>query len=82
MAENKAESGTAVLVDVRTGEVLAMANAPSYNPNNRVGVKADFMRNRAITDTFEPGSTVKPFVVLAALQRGAAKRNEVINTDL
>ncbi|HHT7857767.1 peptidoglycan glycosyltransferase FtsI [Pasteurella multocida] len=80
VAENKAESGTAVLVDVRTGEVLAMANAPSYNPNNRVGVKADFMRNRAITDTFEPGSTVKPFVVLAALQRGAAKRNEVINT--
>ncbi|HIF5499502.1 TPA: peptidoglycan glycosyltransferase FtsI [Pasteurella multocida] len=80
VAENKAESGTAVLVDVRTGEVLAMANAPSYNPNNRVGVKADFMRNRAITDTFEPGSTVKPFVVLAALQCGAAKRNEVINT--
>lgn len=80
VAENKAESGTAVLVDVRTGEVLAMANAPSYNPNNRVGVKADLMRNRAITDTFEPGSTVKPFVVLAALQRGAVKRNEVINT--
>lgn len=78
--ENKAESGTAVLVDIRTGEVLAMANAPSYNPNNRVGVKADMMRNRAITDTFEPGSTVKPFVVLSALQHGAVKRNEVINT--
>lgn len=80
VTENKAESGTAVLVDVRTGEVLAMANAPSYNPNNRVGVKADLMRNRAITDVFEPGSTVKPFVVLTALQRGAAQRNEVINT--
>ncbi|OOF79882.1 peptidoglycan synthase [Rodentibacter caecimuris] len=80
VTENKAESGTAVLVDVRTGEVLAMANAPSYNPNNRVGVKAELMRNRAITDVFEPGSTVKPFVVLTALQRGAAQRNEVINT--
>ena len=80
VAENKAESGTAVLVDVRTGEVLAMANAPSYNPNNRVGVKSELMRNRAITDTFEPGSTVKPFVVLTALQRGAVRRDEIINT--
>ena len=80
VAENKAESGTAVLVDVRTGEVLAMATSPSYNPNNRVGVKAELMRNRAITDTFEPGSTVKPFVVLTALQRGAVRRDEIINT--
>ena len=80
VAENKAESGTAVLVDVRTGEVLAMANAPSYNPNNRVGVKSELMRNRAITDTFEPGSTVKPFVVLTALKRGAVRRDEIINT--
>lgn len=78
--DNKAESGTAVLVDVRTGEVLAMANAPSYNPNNRVDVKKELMRNRAVTDTFEPGSTVKPFVVLTALQRGAVRRNEIINT--
>ncbi|MFY1026321.1 peptidoglycan glycosyltransferase [Actinobacillus seminis] len=80
VVENRAESGTAVLVDIRTGEVLAMANAPSYNPNNRVGVKAELMRNRAITDTFEPGSTVKPFVILTALQRGAVRRDEVINT--
>ncbi len=80
VTENKAESGTAVLVDIRTGEVLAMVNAPSYNPNNRLGVKAELMRNRAITDTFEPGSTVKPFVVLTALQRGAVRRDEVINT--
>ena len=80
VTENKAESGTAVLVDVRTGEVLAMANAPSYNPNNRVGVKSELMRNRAITDTFEPGSTVKPFVVLTALQRGVVRRDEIINT--
>ncbi|MGF7452841.1 peptidoglycan glycosyltransferase FtsI [Pasteurella bettyae] len=80
VAENKAESGTAVLVDVRTGEVLAMVNAPSYNPNKRNGVAEDLMRNRAVTDTFEPGSTIKPFVVLTALQRGAVRRNEVINT--
>lgn len=80
VAENKAESGTAVLVDIRTGEVLAMANAPSYNPNNRTGVKADLMRNRAITDTFEPGSTVKPFVVLTALQQGVVRRDEIIDT--
>ncbi|MGV6988591.1 peptidoglycan glycosyltransferase FtsI [Testudinibacter sp. P80/BLE/0925] len=80
VAENKAESGTAVLVDIRTGEVLAMANAPSYNPNNRIGVKAELMRNRAITDTFEPGSTVKPFVVLTALQQGVVRRDEVIDT--
>ncbi|SEQ35968.1 peptidoglycan glycosyltransferase FtsI [Basfia succiniciproducens] len=80
VAENNAESGTAVLVDIRTGEVLAMVNAPSYNPNKRNGVSEDLMRNRAVTDTFEPGSTIKPFVVLTALQRGAVRRNEIINT--
>ena len=80
VCENKAESGTAVLVDVRTGEVLAMATAPSYNPNNLSSVKDELKRNRAITDTFEPGSTVKPFVVLTALQRGAVRRDEIINT--
>ena len=80
VTENKAESGTAVLVDVRTGEVLAMATAPSYNPNNLSSVKDELKRNRAITDTFEPGSTVKPFVVLTALQRGVVQRNEIINT--
>lgn len=80
VADNNAESGTAVLVDVRTGEILAMANAPSYNPNNRSGVKAELMRNRAITDTFEPGSTVKPFVVLTALQRGVVNKNTVFDT--
>ncbi|MDG2939465.1 peptidoglycan glycosyltransferase FtsI [Bisgaard Taxon 10/6] len=80
VAENNATSGTAVLVDVRTGEVLAMVNAPSYNPNKRTGVSEDLMRNKAVTDTFEPGSTVKPFVVLTALQRGAVHRGEIINT--
>nr|WP_306309285.1 peptidoglycan glycosyltransferase FtsI [Xenorhabdus anantnagensis] len=77
---NKAESGTAVLVDVNTGEVLAMANSPSYNPNNFVGASKDAMRNRAITDTFEPGSTVKPLVVMSALNNGIVKENTVLDT--
>ncbi|MDG4952838.1 penicillin-binding transpeptidase domain-containing protein [Actinobacillus equuli] len=77
---NNAESGTAVLVDVQTGEILAMANAPSFNPNKRNSFKPELMRNRAITDTFEPGSTVKPLVVLTALQNGATYRDEVIST--
>ncbi|AWH88092.1 peptidoglycan glycosyltransferase FtsI [Limnobaculum parvum] len=77
---NKAESGTAVLVDVNTGEILAMVNSPSYNPNNRVGSPEEFFRNRAITDIFEPGSTVKPMVVMTALDRGIIKENSVLNT--
>ena len=80
VAFNKAESGTAVLVDVHTGEVLAMANSPAYNPNNLSGVTKDVMRNRAITDIFEPGSTVKPMVVMTALQRGVVRENSVLNT--
>ncbi|MFP1952054.1 peptidoglycan glycosyltransferase FtsI [Lonsdalea quercina] len=80
VAFNKAESGTAVLVDVNTGEVLAMANSPSYNPNNLSGTSNDVIRNRAITDIFEPGSTVKPMVVMSALQRNVVKENSVLNT--
>ncbi|NUA43573.1 Peptidoglycan synthase FtsI precursor [Dickeya solani] len=80
VAFNKAESGTAVLVDVNTGEVLAMANSPSYNPNNLTGTPTDVIRNRAITDIFEPGSTVKPMVVMTALQRNVVKENAVLNT--
>ncbi|UVK77785.1 MAG: peptidoglycan DD-transpeptidase FtsI [Sodalis sp. Fse] len=80
VAFNKSESGIAVLVDVNTGEVLAMANSPSYNPNNLTDTTIDAMRNRAITDVFEPGSTVKPMVVMTALQRGVVKKNSVLNT--
>ncbi len=80
VAFNKAESGTAVLVDVNTGEVLAMANSPSYNPNNLADTPKEIMRNRAITDIFEPGSTVKPMVVMTALQRGVVRENSVLNT--
>lgn len=81
VAFNQAESGTAVLVDVNTGEVLAMVNSPSYNPNNRVGTSSDHFRNRAITDIFEPGSTVKPLVVMKALEQNIVKENTVLNTQ-
>ncbi|SQA97458.1 Peptidoglycan synthase FtsI precursor [Cedecea neteri] len=57
-----------------------MANSPSYNPNNLTGTAKDVMRNRAITDIFEPGSTVKPMVVMTALQRGVVQENTVLNT--
>ncbi len=63
-----------LLVDVNTGEVLAMANSPSYNPNNLSGTPKEAMRNRTITDVFEPGSTVKPMVVMTALQRGVVRK--------
>lgn len=82
VAFNKAESGTAVLIDVNAGEVLAMANSPSYNPNNMAGTPKETMRNRAITDIFEPGSTVKPMVVMTALQNGVVRENSVLNTIL
>ncbi|WP_392560824.1 peptidoglycan glycosyltransferase FtsI [Orbus sturtevantii] len=77
---NKADSGTAVLVDVRTGEILAMATNPSYNPNNRAQIDSSLLRNRAVTDAFEPGSTVKPLVVMAALEKKVADLNTVIDT--
>ncbi|MDG6897730.1 peptidoglycan synthase [Actinobacillus delphinicola] len=77
---NKAKSGSAVLADVNTGEILGMVTVPSYNPNDRSTLDPATLRNRVITDTFEPGSTVKPFVVLTALQYHYVKRNEIINT--
>lgn len=77
----QATSGSVVVIDVNTGEVLAMANTPSYNPNSRDNLQTHRMRNRALTDTFEPGSTVKPFVVAAALEAGTVKSNELIQTS-
>lgn len=76
-----ATSGSLVVVDVHTGEILAMANSPSYNPNNRQSMQPHQMRNRAITDTFEPGSTVKPLVVLEALRQGIIDVNDTIDTS-
>ncbi|GAL06464.1 cell division protein FtsI [Photobacterium aphoticum] len=80
VADYQATSASIVMVDVRTGEVLAMVNAPSYNPNNREQLQSYRMRNRAITDAMEPGSTIKPFVVLAALENGVADEHTVIDT--
>lgn len=80
VADHKATSGSAVLLDVKTGAVLAMVNAPSYNPNNRSDLQSFKMRNRVLTDAMEPGSTVKPFVVLAALENGTADPDIVIDT--
>lgn len=77
---NDAESATAILIDVETGEILSMATANAYNPNNRKTISSDNTRNKAITDLFEPGSTVKPFVVMTALQQGIADENTVIDT--
>lgn len=77
----QATSGSAVIVDVKTGEVLAMANSPSYNPNNRGTLQHFQVRNRAITDNFEPGSTVKPLVVLSALETGVYDTRSQIDTS-
>ncbi|MGF1758466.1 peptidoglycan glycosyltransferase FtsI [Photobacterium sagamiensis] len=80
VVDYRAASASVVMVDVRTGEILAMVNAPSYNPNNRSQLQSYRMRNRAITDAMEPGSTIKPFVVLAAMENGTADENTIINT--
>ena len=77
----KAKSGSAVILDTKTGEVLAMVNQPSYNPNNRSKLKSSHLRNRAVTDVFEPGSTIKPFTVAAALESGKFKASSTVNTS-
>ena len=79
--KHKAKSGSAVVLDVKTGEVLAMVNQPSFNPNNRRKLKGRNYRNRAVTDVFEPGSTLKPFTVAAALESGKFKPTTVVNTS-
>lgn len=78
---SQATAGSLVILDVLTGEVLAMTNWPSYNPNDRNTARGAGLRNRAITDLYEPGSTVKPWVVLAALESGKFKPTDVIDTN-
>lgn len=78
--KHKAVSGSAILVKVDTGEILAMVNQPSYNPNDRAIMKASHLRNRVITDMFEPGSTMKPFTVAAALDNKIFHADSRINT--
>lgn len=65
---NQAKAGGIVVLDTQTGEVLALVNLPTYNPNNRMRAKGGRARNRSVIDTFEPGSTLKPFTVAAALE--------------
>lgn len=77
---NRAKGGALVMLDAKTGEVLALVNMPDFNPNNRANFKPAQMRNRSVTDTFEPGSTFKPFAVSAALEAGIVKPNTVIST--
>jgi cell division protein FtsI (penicillin-binding protein 3) len=78
--QHKAKAGGAVVLDVRTGEILALANYPTYDPNQRDVVPKDKARNRALTDTFEPGSTLKPFTVAAALEAGKVTPETVMQT--
>ena len=75
-----AKGGSIVVLDARSGEVLALANWPSYNPNNRDKPNVAVLRNHAITDQFEPGSTMKPFTIATALEAGEIKANSIINT--
>lgn len=78
---NNAKSGSIVVIDVTTGEVLAMANQPAFNPNDRSEFRPARYRNRAVTDIFEPGSSIKPFVLAAALESGAFKSNSTVDTS-
>jgi len=79
--EHRAASGSAALIDIQTGEVLALVNQPAYNPNTPRSEPADQRRNRALTDVFEPGSTVKPFVVAAGLEAGIITPRTSIHTS-
>lgn len=78
--QNNARSGSAVILDVKTGEIVAMVNQPSFNPNNRGTMRSDAYRNRAVTDVFEPGSTMKPFTIAAALETGRYHPETFIDT--
>lgn len=79
LVEFGAKAGSLVMIDVKTGEILAMVNQPTYNPNNRSTIHPAAMRNRAMTDLFEPGSTVKPFSISAALESGRWKPTDTVN---
>jgi len=81
VTESRARSGSVVILDPRTGEVLAMVNQPSYNPNDRSQYRPDHYRNRAVTDIFEPGSSFKPLVMAAALESGAYNPRSLVDTS-
>jgi cell division protein FtsI (penicillin-binding protein 3) len=73
--KHRAKAAGAVVLDVQTGEILAMANWPTYNPNSRSNLSGEQLRNRVLTDTFEPGSTIKPFAISLALEKGLVQPN-------
>lgn len=77
--EHKAKAGGVVVLDARSGEILALANWPTYNPNNRSSLSGAQLRNRAVTDTFEPGSTLKPFTVALGLEKGKYRYDSVVD---
>ncbi len=79
--KHNAQAATLVMLEVETGQVLAMANQPSFNPNSRKNLNGDRFRNRAVTDVFEPGSTMKPFAVACALEQGVYSPDSVIDTN-
>jgi len=79
--KHQAKSGSAVMLDVKTGEILAMVNQPAYNPNASRGNQSGRLRNRALTDVFEPGSTMKPFTVAAGLELGQYSPDSTIDTS-
>jgi len=78
---HRADSGSAVVLDAKTGEVLALVNQPSYNPNDRTELSSDALRNRALTDLFEPGSTIKPLTIAAAMMSGQYTRDSIVDTS-
>ncbi len=78
---NRAQAGSIVVMDASTGEVLALANYPSYNPEKRTNLSGAQLRNRALTDTFEPGSVMKPFTIGLALNSGRVKTSTIIDTS-
>src|SRR5699024_9520951 len=80
MQENKATAAAGLVVDVKTGEIMALANLPSYNPNIRESRQGDVLRNRAITDTFEVGSVLKPFTAALALETNRISTDTKFNT--
>lgn len=81
LVENKAAGGSMVVMDVATGEVLAMVNLPTYNPNSVTGINPSARRNRAVTDLVEPGSTMKPLTVATALTAGVVTKDTIIDTN-
>lgn len=79
--KHKAKAGAIVMLDAKTGEVLALANVPTYNPNSNVGIDPNNRRNRVLTDTYEPGSTMKPFAAAIAIQSGKFKPTTIVNVN-